>query len=131
MKAITYRPSHPIVFIFDFANKEIEVPEYDPNSVVSANDSCISVRTIADVDGEVTIELIDNSADIKDLNPIEVFNGTINFPGHKINVVNSHYEKLLEAEIFKTRAKIQVLVDDKEYPSKIWIKQETNHDSAT
>lgn len=54
MTTATYSPTHPIAFVFDFANKAMEVPVYDPDKPVSANDSCISIRTISDVDGDVT-----------------------------------------------------------------------------
>lgn len=96
MATTTYSPPHPIVFVFDFSNKNVAVPEYDSNAVTSANESCVSIRTIADVDGEVTVNLVEalpcNVADIG----FEVFCGTINAPGRKVALVTSQNEKLLE-----------------------------------
>lgn len=47
---------YAIIFINDNDNDAVDIPEYNDN-VVSFNDSCISVGTIHEVDGDVDIEL--------------------------------------------------------------------------
>ncbi len=52
-----YTPDHPIVFVMDFSNDDAEVPLHDRERLAIESDSCVSVRTIADVDGDVTVFL--------------------------------------------------------------------------
>lgn len=116
----TYSAPHPIVFVFDFLNELMEVPEYDANSVTSANNSCVSVRTIADVDGDVTANL---ATDIPNdvTNAVKVFHGAIDSPNKKIALVTSENEKLLELGVSSIKAEIRIFVDDVKNPSRIWV----------
>lgn len=43
----------------DHANPAVTIPEFDPGATTSRNESCVLVRTIASVDGEVTVILGD------------------------------------------------------------------------
>lgn len=120
MPTTTYTPSHPIIFLCDFANQGMEVPTYDPGSVASANSSCVSIRTIADVDGQVTIMLeprLPNEAK----SGVEVFQGTVETPSKRVAVVTPENKKLLEISLQETRARLRVVVDEEENPSKVWV----------
>lgn len=121
MTTVTYTPSHPIIFIFDFLNENMEVPEYDPLEVVAANNSCLSIRTIADVDGDVTVELLQAFPNDHSNMGEEVFQGAIHAPNRKIAVVTSLNEKLLEADVSDTKVNIHIFVDEKENPSRVQI----------
>jgi hypothetical protein len=121
MQSKQYRPAHPIVFVMDFASDAVEIPEYEPGKVTANNSTCVSVRTIADVDGEVTVFLADGSpSDPKDLGTL-VFVGEIQVSSETIALVTSENEKLLEHRIGKKTADLRIFVDDEEYPAKIWV----------
>ncbi len=121
MSTKVYSSEHPIVFVFDFQNERMEVPVYDPESVVAANESCISVRTIADVDGEVTVTLASSAPrDTMDVG-LEVFHGTIDVPSRKVSIVTSQNQKLIEMDVKDTKASVRVLVNEKQNPSRIWV----------
>lgn len=107
---------HPIIFIFDYDYKDVEIPEYDETQVVSRNEHCLSVRAISDVDGDVKIGLNEN---VSISNMIEVFRGTINTPNNKLAVVNSQNEKLLETEVSGGKAGVRIAVDVEDFPEYI------------
>lgn len=120
MSTASYTPLHPILFVFDFSNQNMVVPEYNLDQVASANDSCVSVRTIADVDGDVTVTLAETLP--LEVNGVEVFGGAIAAPSRRVAVVTSHNEKLLETEVQGERATVRIVVDDEAHPSRIWIE---------
>ena len=100
----------------------MEVPEYDPESVVSANRSCVSIRTIADVDGNVTVTLTSALPAGAREDGLEVFQGRIDSPSGRVAVVTSENEKLLELEVANQKANIRVVVDEEPSPSRIWVE---------
>ena len=57
MKEICLSVPHAILFVNDPAHGHIEIPDYVPGQITSANPSCVSVNTRADVDGDVTVRL--------------------------------------------------------------------------
>src|SRR5687767_3004225 len=116
MPTKTYLPPHPILFVMDFANKDAEIPAYDPASLVSSNDSCVSVRTIADVDGEVTVLLIQSLPEEDAQSAVEVFTGKVLTPSGSIALVTSENEKLIERAVAGKEAVVRVLVDDEANP---------------
>lgn len=120
MNTVTYTPAHPIVFLFDYDDQAMRVPVYDKNQVVSANDGCVSIRTISDVDGDVTVWL-GNLMPIEAADGVEVFHGTVRSPNRKVAVVTSENQKLLEVPVQSNRADVVVRVDDAAFPSRIWI----------
>ena len=52
----------------------------------------------------------------------EVFVGFVPAPSEKIAVVTSENHKLLETDIASTTAQVRILVDQPDYPSRIWIE---------
>lgn len=116
-----YLPPHPIVFVMDFSNDAVEIPDYDPEAVASSNDTCVSVRTIADVDGEVTVWLgSDLSSDAEGIARL-VFEGAIRVPSGSLAVVISENEKLLECTVGRETAELRIFVDDEEHPARVWV----------
>ena len=111
---------HPIIFIMDFSSDRVEVPDFDPEKVAWGNRTCVSVRTIADCDGEVTVTLVDSIPATADPE-IEIFAGTVEAPSGQIAVVTSDLEKLLECKIDGTEADVHIFVDDRTHPSAVWI----------
>jgi hypothetical protein len=116
-----YLPPHPIVFVMDFSNDTVEIPDYDPEAVTFSNDMCVSVRTIADVDGEVTVFLgSDLPLDAQNIARL-VFAGSIRVPSGSLAVVTSENERLLECAVGDETAELRIFVDDEEHPVKVWV----------
>jgi len=124
MKTITFTPEHPIVFICDYDSSEVEIPEYDAGSIASVSETCVSIRTIADVDGDVTITLSNTTPE-----PIleaykEVFSGQIEIFGSEVAVVNSANERLLAIAVVGPMIQVRVFVDNEKYPERLWVEVE-------
>jgi hypothetical protein len=119
MQTVRRALPHPIVFVFDFANDKVAVPEYDDQQVTSSNEACISVRVIADVDGEAAITLVDQGFEPPDT--IKVFEGVVYAPTRRLSVVTSHNESLVETATNSDRPRVRIWVNDEEYPSEVWI----------
>jgi hypothetical protein len=122
MTTISYSPTHPILFIADYSNEHLEVPEYNRASVIAANQSCVSVRTISDVDSYITVSLTPAPTTDAAANGIEVFLGMIDSPSRRVAVVTSHNERLLAIDVGNRTASIRVLVNEEDHPSRIWIE---------
>ena len=53
-----------IVFLYVIDSEDIQIPEYLDDTLIAANEQCVSIGTQAEVDGEVTIKIwheIDNA----------------------------------------------------------------------
>ncbi len=120
MTLATYLPTHPILFVFDYENKEVAIPTYDPDSVASATPTCISVRTIADVDGSLTVSLTESMP--PGAFGVEVFKGRVATPSRSISVVTAQDEVLVRQLISQEEAAVTIVVDDTQHPSRIWIE---------
>lgn len=116
-----YLPPHPIVFVMDFLNDDVEIPEYDPETVASSNDTCVSVRTIADVDGEATVVLADRLPPAEVGVAQQVFVGSIRTPNGKVALVTSENQTLVECDVGKDTVGLQIFVDDEAHPTTIWV----------
>lgn len=110
---------HPIIFVFDFDNEEVEIPDYDPDSVVSKNQCCLSVRAVSETDGDVNLSLNESLYSNEHKFMTEVFEGTIFVPNERLAIVNSINEKLLETEVSSKHVGVRVLVDNEDLPESI------------
>lgn len=109
---------HPVIFIFDHSSEEVEIPDFDESTGVSSTSSCISVGVIADVDGDVTISLINEYPK----NPnIEICDQVVVTPNNTISVVTADDTKLLEKNTSNKEARVRVLVNNRKYPDNITI----------
>ena len=104
MKSITFSPAHPIVFICDYDNLDAEIPIHDEASLVCATNTCISVGTQPNVDGDVTITLATRDPQSKEGPYIEVFSGVVEVPNGELAIVTSEDEKLLAIDVASTSA---------------------------
>ncbi|WP_155798891.1 hypothetical protein [Sorangium cellulosum] len=118
----TYTPPHPIIFFFDPSNENMEVPAYDPERVVSFNTSCVSIRTISDVDGDVTVTLDVRGPLGTRVGGVEVFRGILDTPGKTVALVTSENQVLIEMNVNRFRVPVRVLVDDEMHPARIRIE---------
>jgi 6-phosphogluconolactonase (cycloisomerase 2 family) len=118
----TLSPPNAILFVLDLANDRVVVPEYEPGVLAVATESCVSVSTRADVDGDVTVRLSRGAPPTGKPEGAEIFKGSIATPGRKVNVVTSELKKVLEVEVDGETAQVSVATDDMEAPSVVWIE---------
>jgi hypothetical protein len=121
VKAINAELEHPIIFVFDYENRDVRIPDYDEALTVSASASSLSVKAISQVDGAVRLHLQTGLPDDVLNRSNVVFRGALSVPNRRVSVVTSENKKLLELEIGEPNAEIVVAVDDTKYPSEIWI----------
>jgi hypothetical protein len=113
--------THPILFVMDFHNSETTVPEYSSESLVSASSSCVSVRVVGEVDGEVTV-LLANEQDLAALPDLhDVFEGKIATPSRQLAVVTAENESVLQIDVPQERTAIRLRVDDTAHPGFVYI----------
>ena len=119
-----------ILFILDPTNKNAVVPEYAPGKAAVATSSCVSIATISDVDGEVTVGLCASGDDITRPTALQVFDGTVETPGHVLAVVTSDFELVLEIAAPSTVTHVVVRVDDVDLSSEVTIEIKSAGDLA-
>lgn len=104
---------HAIVFVLDPNHKGVEVPKY--SGLVSHSNTCVSVGTQADMDGETDVTLD------RDLNGLLncVFEGEIHTPTGSIAVVTSGILTLARLDGLEATTRFSVWVDDVKWPSRV------------
>ena len=122
MDSVITSVHHGIVFILDPRNKDVQIPEYIKNELVAATDSCISVVTQAEVDGEVEIILAFSEAAPSDL--IHIARGTLRVPHGTLAVDTADEGILFERDVPKGRATVSIWVDDMTHPTRVFINVE-------
>jgi hypothetical protein len=122
MNEITLSLDHPILFVEDFSNPALRVPEYSSGSIASATPSCISIRVVTYIDGEVLVRLVGNEPPPLTHSLVNVFNGTIHTPGKKVAVVTSENERVLEVNVSGEATQIKVSVNDTQFPTEVQIE---------
>lgn len=111
-----------IVFVFDLENKSVQVPAYTDGVLTAWNNSCVSVGTQSEVDGEVTVKLSGKlSGSERDLYEV-AFSGVIETPSKKIAVVTSELEKILEMDVRTEKTEVIISVDDLSFPSVVLVE---------
>lgn len=111
-----------IIFLYDLASKDIQIPEYIDNVLVAANQKCISIGTQADVDGDVTIRLSSQINDSDKKSCEQVFGGLISTPGKKLAVSISEDDAILQVNVKGGKTQVFVWVDDSDFPSLVLIE---------
>jgi hypothetical protein len=112
-------PPNAILFIFDPTSKDVVIPAYVDNELTAATDTCVSVGTQADVDGETEVSL-----DILGVVPLDlelIFSGAIATPGGKVAVVTSQFQRVLEVNVPIGTVEIIIWADDAVNPGRIAI----------
>jgi hypothetical protein len=122
MSTVTYTPSHPVVFVFDYTNRSVTIPKYDPDNTVSSNESCVSIHTLSSADGDVTVSLERVLLPEESHQGTAVYDGHIVAPSGRLALVSAENEVLLEVGNVCTKAEVRVFVDDVRWPSRIWIQ---------
>ncbi len=120
MPKITISPPNAILFVLDPTNSGVVVPRYVDGELTAATETCISVGTQADVDGDTEVSLDISSDTLTDLH--RVVSGTIITPGHKVAVVTSHFQRVLELDTSTDSVHVLVSVDDLRNPARVAVQ---------
>ncbi|MEZ5886397.1 MAG: hypothetical protein R3D56_05915 [Paracoccaceae bacterium] len=112
-------PPNAILFVFDPTNRGVTIPEYADGKLAAATDTCVSVGTLPEADGETEVSLATESPIAKGLK--QVYCGKITTPGGKIAVVTSQLQRILELDVPIGSVTLTVLADDERIPSKVAI----------
>jgi hypothetical protein len=124
MKQFKILVDHGILFVNDPSDAEMSVPDYDPDSIISVNESCISIACRPSVDGDVKISLLD-TIDQADLGYSSlVFDGYMRCAENEIALftpedeivsvsVNGHSARIrIWCETLRSPANISLLIGD-------------------
>lgn len=115
-------PPNAILFVFDPTNKDVVIPSYVNGELTAATESCVSVGTLADVDGDTEVILDIGAAVSADLE--RVFSGVITTPGGKVAVVTSQFQRVLELDVPIGAVDITIWTDDERNPGRVVISVE-------
>jgi len=119
MPEVKLEVMHGIIFINNISTENITIPEYIPEKLVSATNTCISVATQAYVDGYVEIKLTNN---FKNDSLNKVFQGMIETPDNEIGVFTSEDICILHINTLEDKTQINIWADDLMNPSKVVIE---------
>jgi len=119
MKEVTLTVPHAILFVNDPAHGQIEIPEYVPGHVTSANASCVSICTRADVDGDVTVRLGTMLPKCAPTECVTVAEYCIETPGRNVGVFTSENRMILTVDVPNDSARVTITVDDPQSPGLI------------
>ena len=118
MIEIEARPPHAIIYVSDPNNKMEDIPKYQQGKLVAATDTCISIGTIAPMDGAVAIRLVNNGCPTEG---IRVFDGRIKTPSHELAVSTSELEVLARVSVVSDKIHLCICVDDEREPTQITV----------
>jgi hypothetical protein len=106
----------------DPANSTAVVPVHPDESVAVGTPSCISVKAIAHVDGDVQVQLLKLGEDVVPPGLIEVFAGEIETPNRRLAVVTSALETVVEMDVFSDLTPVRISVTDARFPDQIVVE---------
>lgn len=114
----TIAPPNSIIFISDPTHPEQASLEVG-NSLISATRSCVSVGTLAEMDGATTVRLARHFDEIEgDV----AFEGCLETPGRKIAVSDTLGNLLLEMAVSSCLTRVTVWANDINEPDVILIR---------
>lgn len=116
LKAVL-RPPNAILFVFDPTNSDVAIPPYVNGELTAATETCVSVGTQADVDGETEVSLAMATVAQPELQ--QVFAGAVATPGGKVAVVTSEFDRVLELDVPKTGVEVFIWTDDLRNPARV------------
>jgi hypothetical protein len=110
-------PPNAILFVFDPTNGDVVIPPYVDGELTAATETCVSVGTQADVDGETEVSLAMAAVAQPDLQ--RVFAGAVATPGGKVAVVTSEFNRVLELDVPKGGIEVVIWTDDLRNPARV------------
>ncbi|WP_426214459.1 hypothetical protein [Pseudomonas sp. DWRC2-2] len=113
---------HPVLFILDYSNEHIEIPEFNEKTGINHSPSCVSVGAISYADGKVAVSLYKRKEHNHDPAKMKkIISTEILTPSKKISVTNAENSKLLEIDSPDTSTTITVYTDSSPYAENVII----------
>ncbi|HVG87237.1 MAG TPA: hypothetical protein VM734_05445 [Kofleriaceae bacterium] len=121
MKATTVSVPNAIIFVMDPTNSDASVPAYRHGEVTAATSTCVSVATLPEVDGDITVRLAERGSDPENDGLVPVFDGVLETPGGKVAIVTSELESVLEAYTAGATTRVTISVDEVTSPGLVHV----------
>ena len=119
MNEVVLAPKNSILFLGD-RDEPLDVPEITDRLVASTS-TCIAIGTLAEVDGETTVQLMPKiSTPVGDM----VFQGTLETPSRALSVSDSEGLSVLSLDVPTTRTWITIWANDWSEPDLIQVQAE-------
>ena len=88
-------------------------------------ESCASISTVADVDGEVNVQLLDWGDGAVPTGFYLAFDGILQTPNKIVAIVTSHFKLVLQENVSKIKTRILIGVDDTVAPRRVAVRLES------
>ena len=112
---ISIAPPNSIIFISD-PTQRVEIPSDVGSNLVAATPSCVSIGTLAEMDGVTKIQL---GRDAPDIEAGLVFDGDLQTPGYKVAVSDIHAVSILTMDVPSATTRLKVWANDSMEPDLI------------
>jgi hypothetical protein len=113
-----------IVFVLDPSNRGIVIPAYVDGELISSNTTCVSVATIPEVDGDLTLRLGEPLSPSEKSGCHVVFDGSIETPGKRLAIGTPDIDAVLEIDVPEIQTHIVVQVNNTESPNLVSVSVE-------
>ena len=80
------------------------------------------MATVAEVDGEVTVRLLDWSGGVLPEGFLLAYDGVLETPTRIVAIVTSHFERVLEANVSGRATRVLIGVDDAASPATVLVQ---------
>lgn len=117
MLQTVFSPPNAILFVCDPTNGNVVIPAYVDGELTAATETCVSVGTQADVDGDTEVTLDRGGETPVGLQ--QVFFGTIQIPGGRVGIVTSQFQRVLELEVPAGPLELSIWADDLCNPGRV------------
>lgn len=114
--------SHPVLFVFDMSNPEVVVPEIGADFQVASSLSCITVRVMPAVDGEVRVSLSSQLPPQTEHRRIQIFAGELMAPSSVLSVSTAEMDEILSLNVGSSPISMVIYVDELAHPAHAWIE---------
>lgn len=114
-------PPNSRIFVFDATAKNIMIPACVSRELIASNDTCVSVGTLSESDGETTIEITSDRVYLVQADLRWTHGLRINTPGKQVSVVTSQNDRLLTVDCLATKSAITIGVNDESEPDRVVI----------
>lgn len=123
MMEATISVPHGIVFVLDPSNRGVVIPAYVDGEVISSNPTCVSVATVPEVDGDLTLRL-GKSVTPTNKSILVVFDGLIETPGKRLAIGTPDIDVVLEIDVSEVLTYVVIQVDDPKSPKLVCVNVE-------
>lgn len=100
-----------IILFYDPGNEDFILAEWSSTKSYEATDSCISVATLPDIDGETTIEILNAKQKIDTRNMVLAYEGRLETPTGKVSVSTSHSLDVIGMDVLSNTCLVQVWIN--------------------